>query len=167
MESEWTLCTVAESQREEETMSVDHLLLPVCQCRRDLRHGLRLSDSSKSSSTTLHAAAAGLTAGWPAATSARRLAPRGKRGDGEERAVCPLRKVGISPCWISFERWCCSSSSIKHPYPRGVEGQRNQDLTRQMPCCRCLLLMMVVAACMYSAARPPPNMQCRSFPLAA
>lgn len=28
-------------------MSVDHLLLPVCQCRRDLRRGLRLSDSSK------------------------------------------------------------------------------------------------------------------------
>lgn len=123
-------------------MSVDHLLLPVCQCRRGLRRGLRLSNSSRrssSSSSTLHAAAAGLTAGWPAATSARRLAPRGKRGDGEERAVCPFRKVGISPCWISFERWSCCNS-IKHPYPRGVEGQRNQDLTRQMPCCCYLLL---------------------------
>lgn len=71
-------------------MSVDLVLLPVCQCGRDLRRGLRLSDSSRSSSSTLHAAAAGLTAGWPAATSARRLAPRGKRGGWGKRELCAL-----------------------------------------------------------------------------
>lgn len=84
----------AESQREEETMSVDHLLLPACQCRRELRRGLRLSDSSRrsSSSSTLHAAAAGLTAGWPAATSARRLAPRGKRGGWGRESCVPFQE---------------------------------------------------------------------------
>lgn len=53
------------------------------------------------------------------------------------RAVSPFRKVGISPRWILFERWC-AASSIR---TQGVwRGSGNQDLTRQMPGC-CLLLL--------------------------
>lgn len=73
--------------------------------------------------------------------------------------MCSFRKVGISPRWISFERWCC----IKHPYPKGVEGQtkprsHSPDARLLLLTACCLLLEMVVAT----------NMQCRQeLPLAA
>lgn len=175
MESECGLSVPAEIQREEERMSVDHLLLPVCQCRRETS-GAGSSGSAtaaaKSSSSTLHAAAAGLTAGWPAPNSARRLVPRGKRG----RELCALsgrsgsRRAGSH--FLSVGPAAAAASSIRtQGVWRGSETKISlaRCLAAATYCLLLRCLLVVVAARMYSgsAAHPPPNMQCRSFPLAA
>lgn len=103
------------------------------------------------------AEAAAVTAAAAAAAPCSSWAPRRKRGLGG-RAVSPSRMVGISPRWISFERWC-AASSIR---TQGVwKGSGNQDLTRQVP--GCCLLLLITAFCLL-LEMVATNMQCRSSP---
>lgn len=53
--------------------------------------------------------------------------------------MCSIRKVGISPPWISFEGWCLRQAFVPK---RCVEGaQQDRDLTRQVP------LLALLACC--------------------
>lgn len=70
--------------------------------------------------------------------------------------MCSIRKVGISPCWISFGRRCC----IKRPYPRVWRGKAKPRshspdswlLLLTLPLPLLLLMLMVVV-------HPQPSMQ--------
>lgn len=72
----------AESEGEEETMSVDHLLPVQAQAQRQKKQQHPACCSCR------------LTAGWPAPTE-QTVGAQKEKGTGG--AVCSIRKVGISP----------------------------------------------------------------------
>lgn len=161
----------AESQREEETMSVDHLLLPVCQCRRDLRRGLRLSDSSKKQQQHPACCSCGLDRRLARCHIGEAVGAQREKGGMGKRELCALsgrsgsRRAGSH---LSVGPAATASSIRTQGVWRGSETKIS--LARCLAaatCCLLLSALLVVAACMYSAARTPPNMQCRSSPLAA
>lgn len=95
-----------------------------------------------SSGSTLHAACCNCSLNpqrlWPAAAPTLqqlRLAPKDRKGNTQdEGAVCSIRKVGISPGWISCELCLLHQASA----PKGVEGGTpNQDLTCQICLATC------------------------------
>lgn len=89
-----------------------------------------------------------LAAGWPAPT----LAPKKEKGD--EGELCALLGRSGSRHGRSHSstrrRRCCT----KHPYPRGVEGQANQDLTCQIAADDGVVVVLVATYIMYSCPLP-------------